>query len=132
MSRRVPGATVGGVETFEQLLRAWSEAEARCDAAALEALLDDDFRGDGPRGFVLDKAQWLERHRRGELAPGSSDWAAGDVWVLDDTAVAGGTLARLAPERGRGQTGATTWTAVAVRRDGRWRLVNLQLSQQLA
>jgi hypothetical protein len=45
----------------EQLLSRWSEAEGRGDANLLGALLDDDFVGIGPVGFVLDRDAWLDR-----------------------------------------------------------------------
>jgi Domain of unknown function (DUF4440) len=60
-------ASVARMKTLRGLLRAWSDAEARGDATALDALLAVDFRGDGPEGFVLDKDGWLDRHRRGDL-----------------------------------------------------------------
>jgi hypothetical protein len=82
-------ASVARMKPLKGLLRAWNDAEARGDPAALDALLADDFRGDGPEGFVLEKESWLDRHRRGDLTVDS-----------------------------------------AVRRDGRWRIVNVQLGER--
>jgi Domain of unknown function (DUF4440) len=112
--------------TVEALLRAWCEAEARGDAVALDPLLAVDFRGDGPLGFVLDKERWLDRYRRGDLAADSFVWAPAEVMVFDQTAVAVGTQSQVARYRGRDCSGAFTCTLVAVRRDGRWTIVNLQ------
>lgn len=37
-------------------------AELHDDREALDALIADDFRSIGPKGFVLDKRQWIDRH----------------------------------------------------------------------
>jgi hypothetical protein len=118
-----------GMRTLEDLLRAWADAEARGDTAALDALLAADFRGDGPAGFVLDKQQWLDRHRLRDLDVGWFAWTAGDVRVLSRSAVATGTQRQIARYRGRDCSGASVCTIVAVRRDGHWRIVNLQLGR---
>src|SRR5687768_782648 len=95
-----PSCECLGVETLEGLLGAWQKAEARADSAALEPLLADDFRGDGPLGFVLDKTGWLDRYRCGELAVESFVWTAREVRVVSRTAVAIGTQRQVARYRG--------------------------------
>jgi hypothetical protein len=40
----------------------FDEAELHADRDALEELIADDFRSIGPKGFVMDKRQWIERH----------------------------------------------------------------------
>jgi hypothetical protein len=127
MSSAGPGVSVVGMRTLEQLLASWCEAEARGDAAALDPLLAAEFRGDGPLGFVLGKQQWLDRHRRGDLVVASFGWVAGEVRVINRTAVATGVRAQVATYRGRDCSGALACTLVAVRREGGWAIVNLQL-----
>src|SRR5262249_38545297 len=119
--------TVKDVQTFDELLAAWSAAEARGDPAALDPLLDDDFRGDGARGRVLDKARWLACHARGELSAASLAWT--DARLVDETALAVGTLTWPALGEGRSAGAAFACTVVAVRRGGRWRIVNVQLGR---
>jgi Domain of unknown function (DUF4440) len=114
------------MKPLKGLLCAWNDAETRGDSAALDALLADDFRGDGPEGFVLDKAGWLDRHRRGDLTV----WIANGVRVIGQTAVAIGVQSQIARYRGRDCSGAFVCTLVAVRREGRWRIVNLQLGDR--
>jgi Domain of unknown function (DUF4440) len=121
-------ASVGGLETFDDVLSGWIDAEARGDAAVLEDLLDDDFRGDGPRGFVLTKQQWLDRYRTGDLANEAFAWEETRVRVHDDAAVAIGIQTQTALYQGRDCSGHFLGTLVAVRRDGRWSIVNVQLS----
>ena len=100
------------METFPELLTRWQAAEACGDAAVLDALLAPDFHGDGPDGFVLDKATWLARRHVAEFC-----WTA--VSVHHRVAFATG----IARYRG----GEFTCTVVGVRGDGCWRIVNLQL-----
>jgi Domain of unknown function (DUF4440) len=118
------------MKPLKGLLRAWTDAEARGDPAALDVLLADDFRGDGPEGFVLDKAGWLDRHRRGDLTVDSFVWIANDVWVIGQAAVAIGVQSQIARYRGRDCSGVSVCTLVAVRREGRWRIVNVQLGDR--
>jgi Domain of unknown function (DUF4440) len=128
MFRAHGDASVGGLDTFDDVLSAWIDAEARGDAAVLGALLDDDFRGDGPRGFVLTKQQWLDRYRTGQLANAAFAWEDTRVRVHDDAAVAMGIQTQTARYQGVDCSGRFLGTLVAVRRDGRWSIVNVQLS----
>jgi hypothetical protein len=54
-------------QKLRELERRWTEAEIEADVSALDALATDDFTLVGPAGFVLDKQQWLERYRQGNL-----------------------------------------------------------------
>ena len=128
MFRTDDGASVGGLETFDDVLSGWIDAEARGDAAVLDALLDDDFRGDGPRGFVLTKQQWLDRYRTGDLVNDAFAWDEARVRVHDDAAVARGIQTQTARYQGLDCSGRFLGTLVAIRRDGRWSIVNVQLS----
>jgi hypothetical protein len=116
MSRRPSRASVDGLDTFDHIFAQWIEAEARGDADALDALLDLDFRGDDPSGIVLTKQEWLDRPR----ANGSFAWEDVHVRPHGDTVVARGIQVQAG--------GKSKATLVAVRRDGRWSIVNLQLS----
>jgi Domain of unknown function (DUF4440) len=128
MFRAHDDASVGGLETFDDVLSGWIDAEARGDAAVLDALLDADFRGDGPRGFVLTKQQWLDRYRTGDLANEAFAWEDTRVRVHDDAAVAMGIQIQTASYQGLDCSGRFLGTLVAIRRDGRWSIVNVQLS----
>jgi Domain of unknown function (DUF4440) len=132
MSPRAPGASVGALDTFDDILARWIDAEARGDAVLLDALLDVDFRGDGPRGFVLTKQEWLDRYRDGELVTNAFEWQDTHVRVHADTVFARGIQTQKASYRGEDWSGRFLATLVAVRQDGRWAIVNVQLSELVA
>lgn len=102
------------METFDEVLARWADAEARGDTAMLDGLLAPEFRGDGPAGFVLGKRQWLERES------GSFRWTVSSTRVRHGTGVGTGRASR------DGQTFACT--VVGVRRGG-WVIVNVQLGK---
>lgn len=128
MSRRRVGRDGRGLETFDDILDRWVDAEARGDAAALDVLLDADFRGDGPHGFVLTKQEWLDRYRTGELVNGGFEWRDARVRTQGNAVVVTGVQRQQASYRGQDWSGWFRATLVAVRTDGRWSIVNLQLS----
>jgi hypothetical protein len=118
------------LHSIDDLLHRWIEAEGCGDVAALDALLDGEFRGDGPRGNVLTKPEWLDRHRTGDLVVEALGWEQTRVRLHGDTAVVTGVLEQSARFRGEDCSGKVLGTVVAVRRESRWSIVNVQLSQR--
>lgn len=131
MSRHSDAVTVTGVEPFDDLLDRWSTAERHADVAALDGLLDEEFRADGPGGHVLGKAAWLELHRRAELRCAALAWRPVQTRVDGAVAVAVGVRSQVARHAGLDWSGTFVCTVVAVRRARGWRLVNVQLSDRL-
>ncbi|MFI6522553.1 nuclear transport factor 2 family protein [Spirillospora sp. NPDC050679] len=116
----------------EQVLEAtmrWARAERAMDAEALAEVLDEDFAGVGPLGFVLARRQWLERYEGG-LSVGSFDWRDTRVRMFGDTAVVIGTQVQEATYRGQPSDGRFRGTHVLVRRGDRWRVASIHLSPQ--
>lgn len=107
----------------------WAEAEQHADTAALDGLAVADFRLVGPFGFVLDKAQWLDRYRSGALVTNSLVWDEAAVRDFGDTAIAIGRHTQRATYQGRPADGQFRVTQVFVRDGGRWALASVHLSQ---
>lgn len=113
---------------IRELGRTWAAAEQAGDTAALGALAVPGFQLVGPLGFVLDRQQWMQRYRSGDLHTATLDWAIESVRVYGDAAVTIGTHTQTGDYRGRPIDGAFRSTHVAVRRDGRWQLASIHLS----
>jgi hypothetical protein len=79
-------------------------------------------------GFVLDKQQWLERYRAGDLITSALTWDEVTVRSYGDTAVAIGRHTQQASYRGQPSDGQFRATHIAVRTAGRWQLTGIQLS----
>jgi ketosteroid isomerase-like protein len=108
----------------------WAEAEQRADTTILDGLVVDDFRLVGPFGFVLDKAQWLERYQTGALDTKSLSWDEVELRDFGDTAITIGRHTQQATYRGQDADGQFRITHVFVRRAvSGWRIANIQLSQ---
>jgi len=124
-------------ETTAEILalgKRWAEAEQRADTTDLDDLAVEDFRLIGPLGFVLDKAQWLERYRAGALDTRSLTWDEIEVRDFGAAAIAIGRHTQLATFAGRPADGQFRIMHVFVRDgvDSRWRLASIQLSQLAA
>lgn len=105
-----------------------AEAQQRGDVAALGSLLTDDFKLVGPLGFVLDKQQWLDQYRSGNLMTHSVGWDEVDVRDYGQTAIAIGRQTQQAKYQGRPADGRFRVTQIAIRVDDRWALAGLHFS----
>jgi ketosteroid isomerase-like protein len=106
----------------------WAQAESAGDVHTLDELSAAEFRLVGPFGFVLDKAQWLERYSSGDLVTSSLVWDEVDVRDLGAAAIAIGRQSQQATYRDRPADGQFRVTQVFVRDNGRWLLAGLHLS----
>jgi ketosteroid isomerase-like protein len=115
-------------EQLDDLDRRWTEAEAEGDATTLDGLATDDFTLVGPAGFVLDKRQWLDRYREGDLRTRSLRFEEGPTRVYGDTAVTIGRWVQEAQFKEHPVNGEFRATRLAVRDGSEWRLAGLHLS----
>jgi len=115
-------------ENLEKLAQDLTKAERKGDVAFLDHTLADDFVGIGPRGFMLTKAEWLARHKSGDLRYESFELDEVKIRVYGDAAVLTGRETTKVKYRGQDQQGQFRTTEVFVKQDGRWRLAGLQLS----
>ena len=108
------------------LVTGWARAEAANDPGALDGLLDGEFVGVGPLGFVLHRDQWLARFGNGLE---NRAFAVEDPQVRDygTAAVVVGVLAQETSFQGGDSSGRFRLTLVAARPDGRWRLAGVHI-----
>ena len=111
----------------EELAQAWAAAEQRGDAAYLGRRLADDFVGVGPRGFLLSKAEWLERYPAG-LTYESFRLSDLQVRRYDATAVLIGRQEVKGTYQGHSVDGVFRTTLILVAQNQDWLLAGLQLS----
>jgi ketosteroid isomerase-like protein len=116
------------IDATQQLERTWSQAEMRADTGTLEAISTSDFVLVGPLGFVLDKRQWLERYRSGDLVTDSLSLEDSAIRVYPDAAVTIARHIQRASYKGRPADGEFRTTHIAVRDDSRWLLAGIHLS----
>jgi ketosteroid isomerase-like protein len=115
-------------EQIRDLGAHWVDAELAADVEALDALAADDFRLVGPFGFVLDKQQWLDRYRSGDLSTSDLTWTDVEARRYGDSVVAIGTCSQEAAYKGTPSNGEFRSTHVFVRDGGRWKMAGMQLS----
>jgi ketosteroid isomerase-like protein len=106
----------------------WATAERDADVAALSTMVTDDFHLVGPFGFVLDKAQWLDRYASGDFSTTLLSWHDVDVRVYRDAAITVGTQTQEAAYQGAPSNGDFRVSHVFVRRGDDWAMANIQLS----
>ena len=108
------------------LVQRWAAAEEKNDAGALDGLLDGEFAGVGPFGFILTRDQWLARFANGLV---NRSFTVTDLQVRDyETAAVGiGVLEQETSWQGHDNSGRFRVTLVAVRMDDRWRLAHVHI-----
>ncbi|GAB2858871.1 hypothetical protein GCM10027176_71730 [Actinoallomurus bryophytorum] len=107
----------------------WAEAELNGDETALKSLLDDGFSSVGPAGFILDKEQWIDRYRSGDLKNQEFAWHDTDVRRYGDTAIIIGVQTQKTTYKGNPvPANDLRFTQIAVRKDGQWYGVGMHLS----
>lgn len=119
-------------EDLDQFGRRWAAAEEAGDADTLAGMAVDDFLLVGPLGFMLDKQQWLERYRKGDLVTSALRWGDTKTRVFGDTAIVVGVHDQEAAYHGQANNGQFRSTHVLVREDGAWRLAGMHLSPIMA
>jgi ketosteroid isomerase-like protein len=116
------------VAAIEELGKRWVEAELAGDTNAMDSLAHQDFLLVGPLGFILDKAQWLERYSSGAFVTSALDWRDTHVRVFGDCAVVIGVHDQEAAYRGQPNNGQFRATHILIRDGGTWRLIGMHLS----
>ena len=109
-------------------VQAWASAERAGDAVALESLLHPEFLGIGPFGFLLDREQWMERYRSGDLQPCSFTFTPDtNIRRFAGTAIVVGTQEQEGTHQGRPIDGSFRAALVLVHEPD-WRVAAVHLS----
>jgi ketosteroid isomerase-like protein len=106
----------------------WIDAELAADVETLDDIATDDFYLVGPFGFVLDKAQWLDRYRSGDFTTSTMSWHDVDVRQYGDTVITIGTQSQQAAYKGTPSNGDLRITHVFVHKDDHWSIAGMHLS----
>jgi ketosteroid isomerase-like protein len=115
-------------DAIRELGDRWLAAEVEADVDTLETLIAEDFRLVGPYGFVLDRAQWLDRYRSGDFSTSRLSWDDPDIRDYGDAAISIGTQNQEATYKGTPTNGAFRITHVFVRRGESWSIAGMHLS----
>ncbi|QVQ51417.1 nuclear transport factor 2 family protein [Spiractinospora alimapuensis] len=127
--------TTGGIGTASveaevaAVVDEWVNAERAGDADALDRIIAPGFPGIGPLGFRLDRDQWLDRYRSGDLTNDSFAFQDPDIRVYDNTtAIVIGVQDQDTWWRGYHNPARLRATLVLLRRESGWMIANIQLS----
>ena len=99
------------------------------DAAAYERILADDFIFTDFKGNVFNKKQEIEKVRTGDLKFESGKSADVRVKIFGKTAVVTGKFTAKGQSKNQNFTFAERYTAVFVKRNGRWQMVAEQSTE---
>jgi ketosteroid isomerase-like protein len=113
---------------LDEFGKRWAEAEVAQDVTVLDSMAHKDFILVGPLGFILDKTQWLDRYRNGDLVTSALNWRDTQVRVFGDCAVVVGVHDQEAAYRGQPNNGQFRATRILVHSDDVWRLVGIHMS----
>ena len=98
------------------------------DTAAIERLYTNDYVSTSATGLVRTKAEVLDDLKSGALKVTSLSSDDVKVRVHGDSAIVTGTSTISGTDKGREMKGASRFTQVWVKRDGRWQLAAFHLS----
>jgi ketosteroid isomerase-like protein len=114
---------------LRELEKRWAAAELAGDLDVLDAVTSPSFRLVGPAGFVLDKEQWLERYRSGQLTTTRLSLQDPQTQWYGDVAVTIATQVMEATYAGHPAGGRFRVTQIARQdADGAWRYAGQHLS----
>jgi ketosteroid isomerase-like protein len=104
----------------------FDRAELTADSGRLRELIADDFLSIGPKGFMLDKEQWIGRHEN--FSYQELETSELDVRVYGDTAIVRDVQRNRATYREHPVQVVSRVSQVWVRHRDGWRLAGIQFS----
>ena len=113
-------------DTIRGLQREFDRAELEADAERLRELLTEDFLSIGPKGFVLDKEEWISRH--GHFSYQALEISSVDVRLYDKAAIVRNIQHNRATYKGDEVDLRVRVSQVWVQQQNQWRLAGIQFS----
>lgn len=113
-------------DTIRALQDEFDRAELHADAETLERLLADDFLSIGPRGFLLDKEEWIGRHVH--FTYHELETSEMDIRLYDRTAIVRNVQRNRATYKNQHVELAVRVSQVWVNQQDGWRLAAIQFS----
>lgn len=113
-------------DTIQGLQREFDRAELEADGERLRELLTEDFLSIGPKGFVLDKEEWISRHVH--FSYQALETSDVDVRLYDNAAIVRNIQHNRATYKG---DEVDLWVRVSqvwVQQQDQWRLAGIQFS----
>jgi ketosteroid isomerase-like protein len=108
---------------------AWDKAIVRKDRAAVADNMAEDFRDIDGHGNVANKKEFLEGILAADLSIDPYTVEDFDVRLYGDVALLSGTTRMTGRSEGKPFKSHYRYTDTYVRRDGRWRVVSVQISK---
>ena len=109
-------------------VQAWARAEAAMDDAAIGDLLDLQFMAVGPRGFVLNREEWMNRYASGDLKQQQFNVSNEQVRLFDDSAIVIAKQSQKTTYKDQDASGDFSITLMLVKEGSRWLLAGEHLS----
>ncbi len=113
---------------FKALVEDWRNAEMRGDVDFMERTYTDDFLAIGPRGYMLNKEDWLARYRSGDLQTETLSLDDTRVRLYGDAAVVTGIEVSKGRYKSTPVQEQLRTSLVWVRQNADWRLASIQMS----
>jgi len=113
-------------DTIRALQDEFDRAELHADRETLQRLLADDFVSIGPKGFLLDKQAWIDRHDLFEYQELQTSEL--DIRVYDGTAIVRDVQRNKARYKDERVELAVRVSQVWVKQQDDWRLAAIQFS----
>jgi hypothetical protein len=118
-----------GSETKEKVRDVQNEfdkAELHADTKKLNQLLTDDFLSIGPRGFVLNKEQWINMHKQFRYE--QLDTSEMNIRLYGDTAIVTDTQKNKATFNNEPVSLSVRVSQVWIHENSQWKLASIQFS----
>jgi hypothetical protein len=119
-----PGSETKG--KIRDVQNEFDKAELHADTKKLDQLLTDDFLSIGPRGFVLNKEQWINRHKQFRYE--QLDTSEMNIRLYGDTAIVTDTQKNKATFNNEPVSLSVRVSQVWIHENSQWKLASIQFS----